>query len=337
MNKKSIIAGCGRMGRIYSSILESKSFLPQAYIDPFQTSFDNFNTTRDTLFFKDHSKLPADLTADIAIISSTADSHFTLAKEFILRNVPLIVIEKPLATSMHDCQKLINLASKHQTRVAVNHQMRFLPQYTIPKSLLNSPAYQGFSSMHIAAGNFGFAMNAVHYIEAFRFLSGDKPYKVSAWFDKDQLTNPRGTQFKDVSGCIRVETESGKRLYIDASSDQGHGVQATYMARNGRITIDELTGSMTTLVRQSNFSQDPTTRYGLPVDINHQQIPPVELFNSTASVIEALINGSNYPTLNEAALAVKTLVAAYHSHSNNSSEKLLDSISDIDPTTYPWA
>ena len=84
--------------------------------------------------------------------------------------------------------------------------------------------------MHVSAGNFGMAMNSIHYFEAFRFLADEAPLSVSAWFDDELLSNPRGPQFQDVSGCVRVTTSSGHRLYIDASADQGHGMQVTYMA-----------------------------------------------------------------------------------------------------------
>ena len=91
--------------------------------------------------------------------------------------------------------------------------MHFLPQYKNPKSLLNSPDYGGLRSMHVAAGNFGLAMNGTHYLEAFRFLTEEAPVEVSARFDEDLLPNPRGPQFQDVSGCIHAKLLQGKDLY----------------------------------------------------------------------------------------------------------------------------
>ena len=191
--------------------------------------------------------------------------------------------------------------------------------------------------MHVAAGNFGLAMNGTHYFEAFRFIADEVPEEVSATFDKELLTNPRGPQFQDVSGCIRVTTASGKRLYIDASADQGHGVQVTYMGRNGRITVDELTGTMTTVVRQPEHREAPTSRYGMPVDIEEHRIQPVELVESTKAVLEALLKNEAYPTLQDATLAVKTLVAAYHSHRKGGISVKLAEIPDDDPEVFAWA
>ena len=257
--------------------------------------------------------------------------------EAIDSGVGLLLVEKPLSTSLLNCHLLVKACESTGARIAVNHQMRFLPQYQIPKDLLASAAYGGFISMHVAAGNFGMAMNGTHYFEAFRFLADEAPVEVSAWFDAAVLPNPRGPQFQDVSGCIRVTTASGRRLYIDASADHGHGVQVTYLSRNGRITVDELTGAMTTVVRSAEHREAPTSRYGMPVEIQQHQIPPVELVDSTKAVLQALLAGEGYPTLADATLAVKTLVAAYHSHRQGGVAVRLADIADDDPEVFPWA
>lgn len=283
------------------------------------------------------AELLASQVPELLVIATTADGHAAQALQAIEAGVRWILLEKPVATSLAQCVALQQACERTGARIAVNHQMRFLPQYCIPRDLLGSAAFGGFRSMHVAAGNFGMAMNATHYFEAFRFLAGEAPAQVSAWFDSESLPNPRGPQFQDVSGCIRVTTASGHRLYIDASADQGHGVQVTYMARNGRITVDELTGAMTTVVREAEHRDAPTSRYGMPVQIEQQQIPAVELVESTKAVLQALIAGETYPTLADATLAVKTLVAAYHSHRQGGTTIPLASVADDDPEVFPWA
>ena len=134
-----------------------------------------------------------------------------------------------------------------------------------------------------------------------------------------------------MQNCFREKT------YIDASADQGHGVQVTYMGRNGRITIDELTGLMTTVVRQLEHREAPTSRYGMPIDIEERKIQPVELVESTKAVLEALLKGEDYPTLQDATMAVKALVAAYHSHRKGGMPVRLADIPDDDPEVFPWA
>lgn len=337
----AVLIGCGRMGKCHSAVLKKLGITLVGAADVNESSAieltNSWSLHKPPESFLDSEQLLLKHKPDLALIATTACSHSRTAHLAITAGVKHILIEKPLATSLSECKKLINASQNYGTRIAVNHQMRYLPQYTIPKTLLLSKEFQEFTSMHVSAGNFGLAMNGTHYFEAFRFLADEAPTKVSAWFDTEQLTNPRGRQFQDVSGCIRVTTASGKRLYIDASANQGHGVQVTYMGRNGRITIDELAGTMTTVLRKPDHCEAPTSRYGMPVVIEEQKIKPVELVDSTKAVLEALIKGENHPTLQDATLAVKTLVAAYHSHRNGGISVKLADIPDDDPEVFPWA
>lgn len=337
----SALLGCGRMGRQHVEALQCLDISLVAIADPNEDARTQIVQSAWSVSAPGSYASLAELLCmhvpDLLVVATTADGHAEQALKAIEAGVRLILLEKPLSTSLAACRQLRQVCERTGARIAVNHQMRFLPQYQLPKKLLVSPAYGGFSSMHVAAGNFGMAMNGTHYFEAFRFLADEQPHEVTAWFDKANLPNPRGPQFQDVSGCIRVTTASGRRLYIDASADQGHGVQVTYMARNGRITIDELTGSMTTVLRNAEHREVATSRYGMPVEILQQQIPPVELVESTQAVLKALLAGAGYPTLADATLAVKTLVAAYHSHRQGGSSVRLADIADDDPEVFPWA
>jgi predicted dehydrogenase len=335
------LLGCGRMGQRHAEALQGLGMPLVAVADPIEAAsaqvVQAWKGEAAPAACASLAELLEVQVPELLVVATTADGHAAQALRAIEAGVRLILLEKPLATALSACQQLSETCERTGARVGVNHQMRFLPQYQIPKDLLFSPAFGGFHSMHVAAGNFGMAMNGTHYFEAFRFLADEPPVEVSAWFDSEFLPNPRGPQFQDVSGSIRVTTASGRRLFIDASADQGHGVQVTYMARNGRITIDELTGAMTTLVRRAEHREAPTSRYGMPVEIEHHQIPPVELVESTKSVVQALLAGEGYPTLADATLAVKTLVAAYHSHRQGGVPVLLADIADDDPEVFPWA
>jgi predicted dehydrogenase len=335
------ILGCGRMGQRHAEVLHRLDVDLVAVADQVEAACDqivqaklggNVPAVFTSLAEMLHVQVP-----ELLLIATTADGHASQALQAIEAGVRMILLEKPVATSLVQCVALQNACDRTGACIAVNHQMRFLPQYCISKDLLGSDHFGGFCSMHVAAGNFGMAMNAIHYFEAFRFLAGEAPAHVSAWFDSQYLPNPRGQQFQDVSGSIRVTTASGRRLYIDASADHGHGVQVTYMARNGRITIDELTGGMTTVVREAEHRDAPTSRYGMPVQIQQQQIPAIELVESTKAVLQALIAGKNYPTLSDATLALKTLVAAYQSHRQGGVPVSLASVADDDPEVFPWA
>jgi len=132
--------------------------------------------------FDDLDRLFGDAKPEYVIIATTADSHCALTCMAAERSANFILVEKPMAVSLAECDRMIDACNRAGTKLAVNHQMRFMPQYAEPKRLLSTEAYGPFASMTVIAGNFGFSMNGTHYPEAFCF-SPTKP----------QSKSPRGS------------------------------------------------------------------------------------------------------------------------------------------------
>ena len=336
---KVALFGTGRMGRRHIHALHKLGYNLVGVVDTSRQSLEDaqreHNLLGDLLF-----ATPDDLFAltvpDCLIIATTADSHCALTCMAAERGVKYILVEKPLATSLEECDRMIRICKFHGARLSVNHQMRFMEQYSKPKALLDSDVYGGFKSMTVVGGNFGMSMNGTHYLEAFRYMSGEDPVEVTAWFDTETVANPRGAKFEDRAGSIRVTTASGKRLYIEIGSDQGHGLEVIYAGRNGLISVNELTGSMTSSVREPEYLAFPTTRYGMPAVITQQTIAPVEVIDSTALVLNALVCNVGRVTAEQGMKAVEVLVAAYESAENGSRAVRLDSDHDRS-RQFPWA
>src|SRR5947209_5488247 len=64
-----------------------------------------------------------------------------------------ILGEKPLAASRADCDRMLAACRRHGVRLAVNHQMRFMEQYTEPKRLVQTEEFGGLSSVIVIAGS----------------------------------------------------------------------------------------------------------------------------------------------------------------------------------------
>lgn len=337
---RSVVIGCGRMGArhveallgigcdvvgIYDINKETASSVAQKYG---LTTDRVFETISDLLELSD---------VGLCVIATTAPSHKQYIELAIKAGVRKILCEKPIATSLADCNDLISLANSNKVEIAVNHQMMYLDQYTAPKALLNSDDFGGLESISVSAGNFGMSMNGVHYIEMARFMFDTEPKKITAWFDDNELANPRGAEFKDKSGSFRLQMKNGKRFYLDASATQGHGIVVTYCAKYGQIVIDELLGTMYIVRRNLSDVGLPTTRYGQPSITETQVIKGVDVITSTQAVLKALIAGKTYPTLENAVLAVQTLIAGYISNeSGNIAIEITNSNLPIN-RVFPWA
>jgi predicted dehydrogenase len=290
----------------------------------------------NSVLFDEPDKLFASVVVDCLIIATTADSHCALTCIAAKHGVKFILVEKPMAVSLEQCEKMIVTCQRYGAVLSINHQMRYMEQYSIPKSLLCSDAYGGFKSMTVVGGNIGISMNGAHYLEAFRFMSDEDPFEVTAWFDPGIVPNPRGMRFEDRAGSMRVTTASGKRLYLEIGSEQGHGLNVIYSGRNGLIFINELTGTMLTNVRDAEFRTLPTTRYGMPAGSLVLTISPAEVIHSTALLLTAMLQDGSYVSGEQGMMTIKVLAAAYLSSENGNVPIRVNAYSD-NSRIFPWA
>ena len=336
---KTAILGVGRMGRRHIKIVNQ---LGWDLVGVFDIRRDSLKLAQDEHALADHllfdnlDKLYSETKPECLIISTTADSHCALSCMAAERGVKYVLVEKPMAVSLKECDRMIETCHRYGTKMAVNHQMRFMQQYTEPKRLFATEAYGGLASMTVVGGNFGFSMNGTHYFEAFRFLTGEDPVEITAWFSPEVVPNPRGARFQDRAGSIRAVTASGMRLYMEMGADQGHGVRHIYACRNGMVTLNELTGELICSEREEQYRELPTTRYGMPAVDKQRMIQAGEVIDSSAAVLKALLSGVNSVSGEDGRRVVEMLVAAYQSAEQGSVAVRLNRNLDRG-RVFPWA
>lgn len=336
---KTTILGVGRMGRRHIQAVRKLGLDLVGVFDISQGSLklaqDEEALTND-LLFDDLDKFYAEAKPQCVIIATTADSHCSLTCIPAERGAKYILVEKPMAVSLEECDRMIETCKRHGAKLAVNHQMRFMAVYTEPKQLFDTEAYGGLTSMTVVAGNMGFAMNGTHYFEAFRFLTDERLVEVTAWFSSEIVPNPRGAQFQDRAGSLRAVTASGKRLYLEIGADQGHGFQVIYACRRGMIVVDEVTRELFSTVRTEQNRELPTTRAGTQGVNNRRALPYCGAVDTSADVIRALLSGVNSVSGENGRCAVELLVAAYQSVDLGNVPVRLDGKLDRG-RVFPWA
>jgi predicted dehydrogenase len=282
--------------------------------------------------FFDQAEVP-----ELVIIATTADSHARLTVAAAQAGAKFILCEKPMATSVADCDRMLEACRRHGARLAINHQMRFMDQYVLVRNELASEAFGGLGSMNVVAGCFGLVMNGSHYFEAFRYLAESPVVEVSARFDEALMPSPRGPNFFDRSGHVQAASASGRRLHIEAAADQGHGMTVTYAARRGHVFVDELEGVYYSVCRKPEHRDMPVTRFGMPWERCERRFPQADNVGPTSAVIKALITGENAPTGDDGRAVVAALAAAYRSHDERGrSVRVEENASDHD-RVFPWA
>ena len=336
---KALLIGCGAMGLRHAQALRNENIEISTVVDlsqeALQNGIDKNLFTADSAFSNPDEAF-ANVAVDIAVISTTAPYHHEYLQRSANSGIKFILCEKPLAPSIRQCEEMLKTCKEQSIACAVNHQRRFIGQYMRVNELATQDQLGELTSFQVSAGNFGIAMNGSHYIEIASYLFGEEFEEVTAWLNDDELPNPRGEQFKDFSGCIRAITASGKRFYLDASGDQGHGLSITIAGRNGQIQIDDLEGRIRINRRKSDQVSMATTRYAMPWQTS-DEIFSVDAIAVTQKVIRALLNGDNYPTLYDGLHTVKVLVAAHLSNEQGNSSITLTEAAEHRDRVFPWA
>lgn len=336
---KVAVIGAGRMGRRHIQVVKNLGLtlvgVCDLHAETLAVATKEFSLASETQFSEPATML-SQMKPDIVIIAATAPTHCELTCASAEAGAKFILCEKPMAISIAECDRMIEVCRRHGTKLAINHQMRFMEQYIEPKRLADSPEFGGLTSVTVIGGNFGVAMNGSHYFEMFRFLTGEYPTTAQAWFSRDGVPNPRGPQFQDRAGSVRLTVPSGKRFYMEIGSDQGHGMNVVYAGKHGRIFTDELAGSFDAVFREEIHRALPTTRYGMPWVSETKKIIPADAIKPSESVLDALIKNQNYPTGEDGRAAVATLVAAYVSSEDGHRVVAIDQNLPKE-RTFPWA
>jgi predicted dehydrogenase len=334
------IVGAGRMGRRHIEVVRGLGLEVVGVADPNEAA----RATAATEYglgsgqvWADGREMFAAVGAECVVVATTAPTHADYTVAAVDAGAKYVLCEKPMATSLADCDRMLRACDKAGARLAINHQMRFMEQYTVPKALVESESFGGLTSITVVAGNFGLAMNGSHYFEMLRYMSGQPASHLNAWLSDTPVPNPRGPQFEDRAGQVRAVTASGVRYYMDIGDDQGQGMHVVYGGRYGQLVVNELAGRMYLMERQQEHRLLPTTRYGMPWHDRAMEIAPADVLTPTRHVLEALLAGVNYPSGTDGRIAVAALVAAYLSNEQGHRAVSLEEAGRETGREFAWA
>lgn len=337
---KVCVIGTGRMGRRHIDAARGLGFDIVGIHDPFadamSTAVKDNGISQDQCY-SDESEMLLKLRPEAVVVSSTAPGHAASVNAAAKAGAKYILCEKPMARSLAECDEMIRTCASSGTILGINHQMRYMDQYTVVKEMCASPDFGGLQSITIAASNFGLAMNGCHYFEMFRFMMDEDISDIQFWPDDEKVPNPRGPQFVDHSGQLRAKAKSGRHMYMELGGGQGHGVHVVYGCRNGQIYIDELAGYLRASHRKEEFRDLPTTRYGMPNNTFSKEIAPADVIGPTQSLWKAMIENKNYTDGEAGKHALAALVASNLSLESGGKTVKLNDSSATRERIFPWA
>ena len=200
---KTAVIGVGRMGRRHVKVVQDLGLSLVGICDQSSDALkmcQQENGVSSDKHFTSVEKMLKNTHPDCVIVATTAPTHCEYTCLAAESGVQYILCEKPMAISLAQCNHMIKICKQNGADLAINHQMRFMEQYTEPKKIITSEAFGGISSITVVGGNVGIAMNGTHRFEMFRYITDEKPREITAWLSDEKIPNPRGPQFEDQAG-----------------------------------------------------------------------------------------------------------------------------------------
>jgi predicted dehydrogenase len=136
---RTAVIGAGKMGSIHAKIynqLPDSELVGIVDVDPQKAAqlAEKFGCPA----FTDGAELVGKV--DAVTIATPTTTHLALAKPLLRRHIP-VLIEKPLASSVREGRKIVSLARRYDTVVAVGHSERCNPVVQAMKRLNIEPKF----------------------------------------------------------------------------------------------------------------------------------------------------------------------------------------------------
>ncbi|MFM8867506.1 MAG: Gfo/Idh/MocA family protein [Ilumatobacteraceae bacterium] len=316
---KVAIIGAGRMGRRHVEACQRAGYSVVALADTkIDAAKEAAALAPGAVAFDSVDGLLGMSGIDVVAIATTTVSHCELAIAAMEAGVRLVLVEKPLGRSLAECDEVIAVSQRTDSRVAVNHPYRHMQHMRSLIELMRSEAFGGVSSMHIVGGNGGLAMLFTHFVDLFELAAGEPITTVRSTLPATISPNPRGEQYVDHSAFVVATTASGRRLVVDLggtkSASQGTGMVMVGSGPFGIVDFDLIEGGFNVRLREPKDRSLRDTQYMFGQVTNEIPTTPIDIIDGTKNVLQALVEGGDYCTLAEARHYVETLIGAIDSH-----------------------
>ncbi len=177
-----------------------------AYCDLVPQALDDFKANwgdrwPDAHGFNDHKEMLANADLDIVTVATSDHLHADIAVDAANAGAKAVFVEKPMATSLQDADRIIQACEDNGTVLSVDHTRRWNPMFHHVRDTIRAGAIGQLSTIVVQRGS-GRAMlfrNGTHVIDAMCFFAESEPAQVWANLESgfDHWDQYRGAGGKD--------------------------------------------------------------------------------------------------------------------------------------------
>jgi len=176
--------------------------------------------------YEDYREMVEVEALDVVSISVPTRAHGDVAIDVAARGVKAIFLEKPIAQSLGEADRMMEAFRRYGTTVAVNHTRTWDPLYGAVRELITNG---GIGAVHsvMAHGREGALFGGTHLFDLIRSLLGREPEWVSGELEPGRVFDP------GARGVIAFP--DGIRAYANASESDPTGLEVDIVGTEGRL------------------------------------------------------------------------------------------------------
>ncbi|MBI4531598.1 MAG: Gfo/Idh/MocA family oxidoreductase [Candidatus Latescibacteria bacterium] len=171
---RACLIGCGSIahGHVYGyQGLDNVEIV--AIADPVKEALDQFGERHGIgKRYTDARQMLDEEHPDIVSVCTWHKLHAPLTIASCARRPKAVLCEKPMATSLGECDEMLIAARRNKVKLAIAHQRRFNPAWTEARNLVLSGAI-GQPRQVIAKGGQGLLNDCSHLFDMMRYVMGD--------------------------------------------------------------------------------------------------------------------------------------------------------------------
>lgn len=171
--------------------------------------------------------LPVEL--DLVIIATGSKPRAAIIKSLLNHSkVKYLVLEKVLFPTLSDYDEISRLLEEKQIRCWVNCPRRMFGMYKQIKETIDvsRPIYITYANK-----NWSLCCNAIHIIDIFMYLTGEKTYTVETKGLNDEIEESKRCGYIEMTGTLKVTTPKGNTLTL--ISENNYTGEKNFLIENG--------------------------------------------------------------------------------------------------------
>lgn len=261
MNRNVLLVGAGALGsRHLQSLAGSTRVQSVTVVEPNPKARETATmrwaeiaTGSDkTLIFAELDDLTSAF--DAAIIATPSPGRLRILEAVVALGCERILCEKVLFQTERDLDSALEVVKRHGTDVRVNHVYRYAEAFVE----LRGRSQPAATRVTVRIGGDGMGCNLIHYLDLLEYLSLSRLAELEVGINTVH-TSKRGPAFVEFCGRATAVTNCGARLDLAYVEGQASAPVITVENADGRVVIDEGTGSV-----QSTLHDFSVTSFSAP-------------------------------------------------------------------------